>query len=228
MRRRILIIDDDVALARVLLDNFAREGYDAQHARSGAGGLNYALGWRPDLVILELILPDLDGFDVCRDLTGSALGAMIVLSVRSSDRDKIRALDLGADDYVTKPFSVGELLARVRAVLRRVNGHRAGTLPVRFADVVVDFQQATITRAGIRVPFTQKELELLRFLLNHPGRVFTRDELLLMVWGYHEAPLTRTVDTHMARLRQKLEADPHNPRHLQTVYGTGYVFTPPL
>jgi DNA-binding response OmpR family regulator len=226
MRRRILLIDDDCALARLLADNLAVEGYEAQHAASGASGLNHALAWRPDLVILDLLLPDIDGFAVCRDLTESTSTALIILSAQSGDEEKIRALDLGADDYVTKPFSIGELFARVRAVLRRVDGHRAGGAPVRFADVVVDFQQSTITRGGARVPFTQKELELLRFLLHHPGKVFTRDELLHMVWGYYEAPLTRTVDTHMARLRQKLEADPHNPRHLQTVYGTGYVFAP--
>ena len=226
MRRRILVIDDDRGPARVLLHALEFEGYDGLHASTGAEGLEHAFEWHPDLVIIDPRLSDVDGLDVCRSLVASTAAALIIVSSRSDEDHKIGGLDLGADDYVTKPFSIAELLARIRSVLRRVEGHRSSDAAVRFADVIVDFQQSTITRGGVRVPFTQKELELLRFLLHHPGKVFTRDELLHMVWGYHEAPLTRTVDTHMARLRQKLEADPHDPRHLQTVYGTGYVFTP--
>ena len=226
MNRRILIIDDDRAVVYDLLERLAIEGYDVQHTHSGAVGMAMALGWRPDLVILALMLPDVDGFDLCRDLAGQAVAPIIILSVRARSEDKIRGLDIGADDYVTKPFSIGELLARIRAVLRRRPPGPPTTGTVRFADVVIDFDRGLVERGGARLPFTQKEMDLLRHLVSHPRRTFTRDELLHMVWGYQNAPLTRTVDTHVARLRQKLEADPHDPKHIQTIHGTGYVFTP--
>lgn len=223
---RILIIDADVGLARNLGDSLAGESYDVERADHGAAGLSRAIDWRPDLVILDPALPDCDGFELCHDLAGRALAPIVLVSAGAGESDKIRGLDLGADDYVTKPFSIGELLARIRVVLRRHAGERPSSGTVRFAEVVVDLDLVLVHRAGVRVPFTQKEMDLLRFLLSHPRRVFTRDELLQVVWGFKNAPLTRTVDTHVARLRQKLEVDPHNPRHIQTVHGTGYTFAP--
>ena len=222
---RILIIDADVSLARSLGDLLAIEGHDVERADRGAVGFSRVLGRRPDLVILDPALPDMNGLDLCRDLAGRAVAPILIVSASAQEGDKVRGLDLGADDYVTKPFLTGELLARIRVVLRRFPADRPANGTVRFADVVVDLDLAQVERGGVRVPFTQKEMDLLAFLLTHPNRVFTRDELLHVVWGFKEAPLTRTVDTHIARLRQKLEADPHDPRNIQTVHGTGYVFT---
>ena len=213
-------------MAWSLGDLLAFEGHDVERADRGAVGLSRALGWRPDLVILDPALPDMNGLDLCRDLAGRAVAPILIVSASAQESDKVRGLDLGADDYVTKPFLTGELLARIRVVLRRFPRERPANGTVRFADVVVDLDLAQVERGGLRVPFTQKEMDLLGFLLTHPRRVFTRDELLHVVWGFKEAPLTRTVDTHIARLRQKLEVDPHDPRHIQTVHGTGYVFAP--
>lgn len=223
MSRRILIIDDKPE--RELLEALTFEGYDVETAPNAGTGLEKALA-QPDLVILGLGVRDIDGFDLCWEITQRALAPVILLSTRSSSADKIRGFELGAEDYVTRPFVLGELLARIRVVLRRTEGERPPTDAVRFGDVIVDLGRGLVSRSGVRVPFTQKEFELLRFLILHPGRTFTRDELLRTVWGFREAPLSRTVDTHIARLRQKLEVDPHEPRFIQTVYGLGYAFTP--
>ena len=224
--KRILVIEDDDELARGLVDNLALEGYEVERSSTGMGGLALALGWHPDLLLLDLMLPDVDGFSLCRDLAGRGLAPIIILTGRSCEADKVRGLQLGADDYITKPFSVLELLARISMVLRRADGDRLPAGQVRFAQIVVDLDRQRVERNGVLVPLTQKEMELLRLLLSHPDHAFTRDELLRLVWGYIEAPLTRTVDTHVARLRNKLEDDPHKPRYIQTVYGTGYAFKP--
>jgi DNA-binding response OmpR family regulator len=204
---RILIIAGDDRLARWLRHGLASHGYDVEVAASGRAGLATVLAWRPHAIVLDVRLPDIDAFELCRDLAGRAAVPLVVLT------QGIEA-------------SINELAALLRLVLKRGNLPATGAGMVRFADVVIDLDHARVERAGVQVPFTQKELELLRFLITHPASVFTRDELLQMVWGFHDAPLTRTVDTHVARLRQKLEADPHNPRYIQTIYGTGYAFMP--
>jgi two-component system alkaline phosphatase synthesis response regulator PhoP len=221
VRRRILIIDDKPEPK--LIEGLTVAGYDLEVAAAGTGLAN-TLSWQPDLVLLGL--KAMAEFDLCNEITGRALAPVIILSTRSSSADKIRGFDVGADDYVTRPLVFDELLARIRVVLRRTEGERPPTDAVRFSDVVVDLNRGVVLRSGLRVSFTQKEFEVLRFLICHPGRAFSRDELLRTVWGFHEAPLSRTVDTHIARLRQKLEADPHEPRFIQTVYGLGYAFTP--
>ncbi len=224
--RRVLIIEDDIGLEQELRWILAREGYDVDAAHDEAVGLEKALTWQPDVVILGLKSGDLGEFGVCREITGRALAPVIILSARSSPADKIRGFELGADDYVTKPFVLEELLARVRVVLRRTRREGPAADAVRFEDVVIDLDKGVVMRGGAPVAFAHKEFELLRFLVSHPGRAFTRDELLRTVWGFREAPLSRTVDTHIARLRQKLEVNPHDPRHIQTMYGTGYAFIP--
>jgi DNA-binding response OmpR family regulator len=224
--RRVLIIEDDIGLEPQLRWSLTREGYDVEVARDEATGLEKALNWQPDVVILDLMSGDRGDFDVCREITGRALAPVIIVSSRSAPADKIRGFELGADDYLTKPFVLDELLARVRVVLRRSRREHLAADAVRFEDVVVDLEKGVVTRAGLPVVFAHKEFELLRFLVSHPGRAFTRDELLRTVWGFREAPLSRTVDTHIARLRHKLEVNPHDPRHIQTMYGIGYAFIP--
>ena len=224
--RRVLIIEADIGLEQDLRGSLARGGYDVDVAHDEAGGLEKALIWQPDVVILGLESGPLGEFGVCREITSRALAPVIILSARSSAADKIRGFELGADDYVTKPFVLEELLARVRVLLRRTPREKLAPDAVRFEDVVVDLEKGTVMRGGVPVPLAHKEFDLLRFLVSHPGRVFTRDELLRTVWGFREAPLSRTVDTHIARLRHKLEVNPHDPRHIQTIYGTGYAFIP--
>jgi DNA-binding response OmpR family regulator len=225
---RILIIVAEGDLAQLLRHKLISDGYEVEIAPDGRTGLASVLTWRPHAIILDVMLPDIDGFELCRGLTGRVAVPLVLLTVAAEDADSIDGLgpDVRADGRAAKPFSIMELTALLRLVLRRADGGTPGAGKVRFGDVVIDLDHARVERAGVRVPFTQKEMELLQFLITHPRRVFTRDELLQLVWGYHEAPLTRTVDTHVARLRQRLEADPHNPRYLQTIYGTGYAFTP--
>jgi DNA-binding response OmpR family regulator len=227
MATRILIVEDEPGLARLLAHNLQFEGYEVRVAAEGTAALHLADTFEPNLVILDLMLPGVDGFEVCRRLAARSLPIpVIILSARSLDQDKIRGLELGADDYVTKPFSLAELLARVRVVLRRFEGRSVPGGTMRVGNVDVDFDNCVIRRGGAAVPATQKELDLLRFFAGCAGRAVTRDEMLRAVWGYRDAPLTRTVDIFVARLRQKVEEDPQNPRHIRTVYGTGYRFTP--
>ena len=223
--RRVLVIEDNIELEEELRWSLSREGYAVAVADDEVKGLEKALNWQPDVVILDLKSGDVGDFNVCREITSRALAPVIILSARSSPADRIRGFELGADDYLTKPFVLDELLARVRVILRRTRREQPADA-VRFDDVVVDLEKGVVTRAGVRVAFAHKEFELLRFLVSHPGRAFTRDELLRTVWGFREAPLSRTVDTHIARLRHKLEVNPHDPRHIQTMYGTGYAFIP--
>jgi two-component system alkaline phosphatase synthesis response regulator PhoP len=226
MKRRILVIEDEAKLARVLRDNLVYEGFEVETAGDGTEGLRMLETFAPHLLLLDLMLPGLDGFEVCRRVARKPSRLpIIILSARSQDEDKVLGLELGADDYVTKPFSVRELLARVRAVFRRF-GELIPEGQLRIGGVIVDFDRSEIVRDGVAVPVTEKEIELLRFLVERPGRTITRDELLQGVWGYNEVTLTRTVDNFIARLRQKLADDSPRPRIIQTVYGTGYRFMP--
>ncbi len=223
--RSILVIEDDAAQLLALSDRLTREGFDVELASDGTRGMERATAGDHDLVILDVMLPGKDGFEIASEVRRRGLATpILMLTARGEVTDKVVGLDLGADDYLTKPFEFIELMARIGALLRRVD-HRADTAPVdtvAFGDVRVDFRSAEASRGGAPVGLSAKELELLRFLALEPGTVRSRDELLDAVWGYDAMPTTRTVDVHIARLRQKLEADPGLPKFIVTVRGLGY------
>ncbi len=224
-KTRILIVEDEPSMVAGLRDNFEFEGYEVVTAGDGEAGLERALADSPDIVILDVMMPKLSGLDVCKQLKGKRPSLpIILLTARGQEVDKVVGLELGADDYVTKPFSIRELLARVKAVLRR-----AKVLPVdqeRFAfeNIEVNLRRHEVRRGGEAIPFSTKEFELLKCFLSHPGEALSRDRLLDEVWGYDNYPTTRTVDAHMLRLRQKLEPNPEEPRFFLTVHGVGYKF----
>ena len=221
MTKRILIIEDDKAIARLLRDNLTYEGFVVESSETGDDALRKAKQFVPDLVLLDLMLPNgVDGFDLCRSLSqGASRVPVIILTARGEKQDRVRGLKLGADDYVTKPFALDELLARVHAVLRRTKPRLER---LRLGDVVLDFQRLRATKGNEELVLTDREFEVLRYLAERAGSVVTRDELLLLVWGYSDAPLTRTVDNLIFRLRQKIERDPHRPVHIRKAYGDGY------
>jgi DNA-binding response OmpR family regulator len=224
---RILVVEDDPAILRGLSDNLKLESYEVATAVDGEAGYRMACEAPPDLIVLDLMLPKLSGYELCRKLRSDGVTTPIVmLTARGEEADRVLGLDLGADDYVTKPFSIRELLARVRAILRRTQPPAAQPDEVRFADVTVDFRSYEARREGERVEMTPKEYQLLRLLVARAGEVVTREELLNEVWGYDSYPNTRTVDNHVATLRAKLEPDKSRPRHVQTVHGVGYKFVP--
>jgi DNA-binding response OmpR family regulator len=224
MKRRILVVEDDASLARVLCDNLVYEGFDVAHAGDGRRALEERSVFKPDLVLLDVTLPGLDGFEVCRRLAEEkSRTAIIMLTARGQKEDKVQGLKLGADDYITKPFALDELLARIHAVLRRV--HPADNLLVLGA-LQIDFTRYTATQGSQKVAFSQREFEVLQYMNGRSGKVVTREELLRNVWGYQNIPLTRSVDNLIARLRWKIEPDPDNPRYIHTVYGDGYRLTP--
>jgi DNA-binding response OmpR family regulator len=224
--KRILVIEDEPQMQLGLRDNLELEGYEVQVASDGDEGLSKAASFNPDLVILDIMLPKKNGFDVCRELRARSNAMPIVmLTARSAETDKVLGLELGADDYVTKPFSITELLARVRAVLRRANAQRSTAADaVRIGDIDVDFKLHQARRGKIRIEFTAREFELLRYFVQHTGQVVTREQILNEVWGYEEFPTTRTIDNFVAKLRQKIERAPHAPEHILTIHGSGYKF----
>ncbi len=225
-RPNILVVEDDATLALGLELNLAAEGFAVGVARDGRAGLQAALEQGPDLIVLDLMLPHLDGFDVLAALRRQGRDMpVIILSARGQISDKITGLDLGADDYMTKPFSVRELAARIHAALRRVPAGRDHRR-VCFGDVEVDLDGRVVRRADEEVPLTRREFELLAFLLERPGRLQTRTRLLDAVWGWDYDGTERTVDNFIRRLRVKLEPVPTNPAHLLTVRGAGYRFDP--
>ncbi len=219
---RILVVEDNPDLAFGLRNNLEIEGYEVEVAADGPAGLARARSGRLDLVILDLMLPGLDGFRVLRSLREEGLAIpVLVLTARGEEADKVRGLKLGADDYVTKPFGLLELLARVEALLRR-RGGAPRPAPDRFGAVEVDRATRTVTRAGRAVDLAPKEYALLLALLDRDGAVASRLELMRQVWGYSDAIVSRTVDTHVAELRRKLEADPARPEHILTARKAGY------
>ena len=223
--KRILVIEDEPQMLLGLRDNLELEGYEVQTAADGEQGLARAAAFNPDLVILDLMLPRKNGFDVCRELRErSATTSIVMLTARSAETDKVLGLELGADDYVTKPFSITELLARVRAVLRRTGARPPTADLVRIGDLEVDFKLHQARRDKRRVEFTAREFELLRYFVQHTGKVVTREQILNEVWGYEEFPTTRTIDNFVAKLRQKIERAPHEPEHILTIHGSGYKF----
>ena len=221
---RILVVEDEPDLLRGLELNIKAEGYAVLTARRGDEGLDEALRQRPDLVLLDVMLPGMSGFDVCRELRRHGFDApIIILTAKAEETDRVVGLEIGADDYVTKPFGIRELLARIRVRLRRRDGS-AEEMVLRFADIEVNFEKLEALRNGARIELTGKEFDVLRLLARNRGRIVTRDRLLNEVWGYEHYPTTRTVDNHILRLRQKLEAVPSDPRHILSVYGEGYKF----
>ena len=224
---RILIVEDDHRMQKVLSRIFLREGFEVDTADGGLIAMEKFREQLPQAVLLDLMLPQLSGREVCRLMkTSSPEVPIVILSSISDVVDKVLLLEMGADDYVTKPFSPRELLARVQAAIRRQNRKQ---IPVsqetcRFGNCKVDFEQMHASCAGETVSLTALEYKLLRFLVSNAGKVFPRESLLEQVWGYHAFPSTRTVDNQILKLRQKLEGDPANPVHLQTVYGAGYRF----
>lgn len=223
--KRILIIEDDVAILRGLKDNLEYEGYGVLSATDGEQGYDLIREKKPDLVILDLMLPRLSGYEVCRRVRAEGGNVpILILTARGEEADKVHGLNIGADDYVTKPFSVRELLARIQAIFRRASSSRTGSLPdeLRFHDVVVDFLRFEASKSGRVLELSRKEFGVLRLLAARSGEVVTRDELLDAVWGYDRFPTTRTVDNHVALLRAKIEDDPARPRFLLTIRGVGY------
>jgi len=224
---RVLIVEDDPAILRGLKDNLLVESYEVLTASDGEAGYRLIREQMPDLVILDLMLPGMSGYEVCRKLRQEGNPTpILMLTARGEEADRVLGLDLGADDYVTKPFSIRELLARVRAIVRRLSPPRALPDELRFDDVVVDFRRFEARKGARRVEMTRKEFGLLRYLASRPGEVIRRDELLDEVWDYRNYPTTRTVDNHVLSLRAKLEEAPAEPRHLLTVHGVGYKFVP--
>jgi two-component system, OmpR family, alkaline phosphatase synthesis response regulator PhoP len=221
---RILVVEDDRAVQKALRRLFEAEGYGVQVAGDGASAVELFRSSAPSAVVLDLRLPGMMGRDVCSEIKQHAPAVpIIVLSAASDVSDKVLLLELGADDYVTKPFSPRELLARVRAALRRTT-RPVVTDQFSFADVHIDFTKMEVVRDGRVTALTAQEFKTLKFMVQNPERVITRDELLNEVWGYHNYPSTRTVDNHILKLRQKLERDPANPVHFRTVHGVGYKF----
>src|SRR5918997_95317 len=212
--RKVLIVEDDQAMAVALSDGFTYEGFGVQVARDGSTGLRLAAEKEVDLVILDVMLPQMSGLDVCRQLRSDGNSTpIIMLTARGQEIDKVLGLKTGADDYVTKPFSFLELMARVEAVLRRASKGADEVESVHFGDVDVNFKTFEATRAGKPVELSPREFKMLRYFVEHRGEVVTRDQLLDHVWGYEGLPLTRTVDMHIAKLRQKIEDTPSDPRH---------------
>ncbi len=221
----IAVIEDDPAISRGLRDNLEYESYRVVSASDGESGYRLIQESHPDLVILDLMLPKLSGYELCRRLRAEGLSTpILMLTARAEEVDRVLGLDLGGDDYVTKPFSIPELLARVRALLRRTKVQAGLPDELRFGDVVIDFRRYEAVKANQTVSLTRKEFGLLRLFASRPGDVLTRDELLNEVWGYESYPSTRTVDNHIASLRAKLEGNPSEPRHFLTVHGVGYKF----
>jgi two-component system alkaline phosphatase synthesis response regulator PhoP len=223
---RILIVEDDPAMSVALRDGFEFEKYNVEMASDGEEGLRLATRGDHDLMILDVMLPKKSGLDICKELRRNGSSTpIIMLTARGQEIDKIVGLKLGADDYVTKPFSFMELLARVEAILRRVQRTTAGD-EYGFGDVALDFRTYQATKCGTALELTPREFRILRYFIDHADEVVSREALLNHVWGYDSSAFTRTVDTHMARLRQKIESTPSEPRHLLTVHRVGYKFVP--
>jgi len=224
-KTRILIVEDEPAMVAGLRDNFEYEGYDVISADDGVSGLERALKDDPDLVVLDVMMPRMSGLEVCKQVKARRPSIPnIMLTERGQEIDKVVGLELGADDYVTKPFSIRELMARIKAVLRRVPFQAPAPDTYRFGDVEVNVRGNEVRRDGTPVELSAKEFALLAYFVSHPAETLSRDRLLDAVWGYQNYPNTRTVDTHVLHLRHKLEPNPEEPRFFVTVHGSGYKF----
>jgi len=225
VENRILIVEDEAALATTLKDRLRKEGYQVQVAKDGAAGLRLAAEEPFDLIVLDWMLPKRNGLEVCAELRERGLGTpILMLTAKRQIADKVAGLKTGADDYLTKPFQMPELLARIEALIRRGSQASVGASRHQFGSLCVDFGRTEVSRDGRNVPVSAKEFQLLRYFVEHRGATLSREELLREVWGYDVMPSTRTVDVHVAWLRQKLEKDPRNPQFILTVVGLGYRF----
>jgi two-component system alkaline phosphatase synthesis response regulator PhoP len=226
VQRRILLCEDEESLILTLRDRLQSEGYDTSVATDGENALETATKKAFDCILLDIALPKKNGFDVCRDLRQRGVQTpILMLTARGQVIDRVLGLKLGADDYLTKPFEMAELLARIEALLRRARTLSASSADAyAFGNVEIDFRRAEVKREGVPVELSGLELKLMRYLIEHRGSVLTRDELLEKVWGYDAMPVTRTVDVHIASLRQKLETNPARPEFILTVHGLGYKF----
>jgi two-component system alkaline phosphatase synthesis response regulator PhoP len=223
--QRVLIVEDDEAMGVALRHGMTFQGYTVLMATDGATGLQMATERDVDLIILDVMLPNMSGIEVCKRLRSHGSDVpIIMLTARGQELDKVLGLKVGADDYVTKPFSFMELMARVEALLRRTAKRGEGLDVYRFADVQVDFRRLEATKGGAPIELSPREFEIMKYFIEHRGEVVSRDRLLDVVWGYENFPLTRTVDMHIAKLRQKIEDTPGNPRHIITVHRSGYKF----
>ena len=222
---KVLIIEDEPNMVLGLKDSCEYEGYEVAVARNGKEGLEKASTEKPDIILLDVMLPLMSGIDVCRTLRTRGIETpILMLTARSQEIDKVIGLEVGADDYVTKPFSIKELLARIRAHLRRASKQVVDIENFSFGDVELNFKKYAARKGGQALELSAREFEILRYLIRHRGEIVTRDQLLDEVWGYRSTPVTRTVDNHIARLRQKIEQDPSDPRHIITVHRLGYRF----
>ena len=221
--RHVLVIEDEPQMRSMLTDNLEFEGYRVTAVASGEEALQAVATRHYALLLVDVMLPGISGFDVCQQLRARGLHMpIVVLTARTHEQDRIRGLDLGADDYVSKPFSVRELLARVRALVRRDDWHSPGSGEFTLGDVVVNARQRLVLKKGRRVALSAREFELLRYLFAHRNEVVSREQLLRDVWGYSHLSVTRTVDNYVAKLRMHIEPRPHDPRYLVTVHGSGY------
>jgi two-component system, OmpR family, alkaline phosphatase synthesis response regulator PhoP len=226
MQCRILLIEDEPGLCLTMGDRLQKEGYSIEVANDGESGFHLATNQAYDLILLDIMLPKKNGYDICRDLRQMGLAIpILMLTARDQTVDKVLGLKIGADDYLTKPFEMMELLARIEALLRRVTRtYTAAPLIYQFGAVRIDFRKTEVVRSGEAVSFSAKEFQLLRYFIDHKGETLSREKLLQEVWGYTAIPFTRTVDVHIAWLRQKLEDDPKQPHWILTVHGLGYKF----
>jgi two-component system response regulator ResD len=226
MANRILVVDDERIVTEVVERYLRRDGYDVKVAEDGAQALKIANEWHPNLVVLDLMLPKIDGLEVCRQLRKDESIPVIMLTAKGEETDRIVGLELGADDYIVKPFSPREVVARVKSVLRRTADtatQKTDSL-LRYGDLVIDPAAREVTLRGRRINLTGKEFDLLYFLASHPNEVFTRDQLMNQVWDYSYSAEYGTITVHIRRLRAKIEADPLKPRFIKTLWGVGYKF----
>ena len=228
MTHRILIVEDEPDMRRGLQDNLEFEDYEAVTTSNGNEGLRLAQREHFDLIILDIMLPGLDGMEVCRQLKQSGNETpVIMLTARGSEADRVEGLEIGADDYITKPFSLREMLARVKAILRRTSGEGQSALQqFAFGDVSIDFQRNQASKGGEALDLSMREFQMLRFMIENRNEILSREAFLREVWGYENFPNTRTVDNHIVKLRQKVEDDPEHPRHILTAPRQGYKFVP--
>jgi two-component system alkaline phosphatase synthesis response regulator PhoP len=226
MKGKILIIEDEEDIVKGLTINLKDEGYTVDWAADGETGLHKAVEESPDLIILDIMLPEMDGLEVCRELRKKDINIpILMLTAKNDEIDRVVGLEIGADDYITKPFSIRELLARIKAHLRRMKiGDQSVQNTYSFGDVKIDFVHFKIKRKGKEVDLTSLEIKILKYLIERRGQVISRDDLLNDVWGYNNYPSTRTIDNHILKIRKKIEEDPVHPRFIQSVYAGGYRF----
>ena len=232
MAKRVLLVEDDDAIGGLLRDNLQSEGFAVEWSRTGPDALEKSKQLAPDLIILDLMLPGgVDGFELCQKLGLQSVGRkgdhvpIIMLTARGQQADRVRGLNVGADDYMVKPFDLSELLARIGAVLRRTRRTKSPIRRLKLGDALIDFKKMRASKGREELVLTDREFEVLRYLAERAGNVVTREELLSLVWGYAHVPQTRTVDNFIFRLRHKIERDPHHPTYIRTAYGDGYRLT---